>query len=274
MAKSVEHGHPDGCAARAGSCVPDFPVAYCAGVGASIPIARQDPSPTPRAILRSPRCRPTCSTSSSPPSSTAGARCLAADATPPTPRPIRQHRPEDLHRWLTTLAENLRDAGTRDWLWWELAQQSFSTPRARLALRTVAGLTVGLSVALVTGGAASQQLGLAVPPRHANLQLSGRIPEFLKTLARGLTFTLSRDRPERHELAEAVVDDGTLGDRGSRRRIGCSCPGCRSYRYGWRSGGSPEYCRPGCCRPGCSVRAADDRVADDRADVLAGGRGW
>src|SRR5262249_53564129 len=35
-------------------------------------------------------------------------------------RPRRQYDPDDVRRWLTTLAEELRAAGTRDWLWWHL----------------------------------------------------------------------------------------------------------------------------------------------------------
>jgi hypothetical protein len=86
-----------------------------------------------------------------------------------------------MRRWLTTLAEHLRAAGTRDWLWWELARQTAPTLRARLALRTVIGLTVGLVVGPMFGlvfglvfGAFGLLLELAAPPRHVDLRLSGR----------------------------------------------------------------------------------------------------
>jgi NACHT domain len=141
-------------------------------------------------------------------------------------RPTHQHRPEDLRRWLTTLAENLRAAGTRDWLWWELAQQTSPTFRSRLALRTatglmvglLAGLTAGLSAgrvlgptgglqfALTAGIPAGLLLGLAAPPRHASLRLSGRIPEFLRKLAGAL---LRVGLPSGGVLAVAIgVADG------------------------------------------------------------------
>ena len=55
-------------------------------------------------------------------------------------RPVREHSAADLHRWLTTLAEQLRDAGTRDWQWWELPRRVFPTRRARFT----AGFVVGL----------------------------------------------------------------------------------------------------------------------------------
>jgi hypothetical protein len=76
----------------------------------------------------------------------------SSDARAPL-RPRRQHDPDDARRWLTTLAEELRAAGTRDWLWWHLARHTFPTTRttltAKLAVGLVVGLVLGLPVMLV-----------------------------------------------------------------------------------------------------------------------------
>lgn len=84
---------------------------------------------------------------------------------PPTPRgrsadphaplrPRRQYDPDDVRKWLTTLAEELRVTETRDWLWWHLARHTFSTTRtartARLAVGLMGGLVVCLVVCLVS----------------------------------------------------------------------------------------------------------------------------
>jgi hypothetical protein len=39
-------------------------------------------------------------------------------------RPKHRHDPEQVRRWLTTLATELRDARTRDWRWWQLARHT------------------------------------------------------------------------------------------------------------------------------------------------------
>lgn len=64
-------------------------------------------------------------------------------------RPARRHDPADVRRWLTTLAEELRDGGTPDWRWWRLAEHTFVTPGARLAERALIGLAGGLMFGLV-----------------------------------------------------------------------------------------------------------------------------
>jgi hypothetical protein len=58
-------------------------------------------------------------------------------------RPARRHRPDDVERWLTTLAQQLR-ASDRDWAWWQLGPRTFPTRAARLAARTAIGLTIAL----------------------------------------------------------------------------------------------------------------------------------
>jgi hypothetical protein len=132
-------------------------------------------------------------------------------------RPARHHRPDDLRRWLTTLAEQLPN-GNRDWAWWELAPSTFSTYGARLATRTAVGLAVGLAYGIIAapilklissiireGANTSSALvggsifGLAggfvaafvvkpggSNPKNAYTRLSGRVNELFKCLARGL----------------------------------------------------------------------------------------
>jgi hypothetical protein len=55
-------------------------------------------------------------------------------------RPARRHDPEQVRRWLTTLASELRDAQTRDWRWWQLAHHTFT----RLQMGLLFGLWFGL----------------------------------------------------------------------------------------------------------------------------------
>jgi hypothetical protein len=66
------------------------------------------------------------------------------DAPEPPLRPTRWHHPDDLRRWLTTLAEQLRSSGTQDWLWWQLARRTFPTRRSRLWLFPAFGLVGAL----------------------------------------------------------------------------------------------------------------------------------
>jgi len=47
-------------------------------------------------------------------------------------RPKRSHDPDDVRRWLTSLAIELRDAGSRDWRWWHLARHTFTHRQFRL----------------------------------------------------------------------------------------------------------------------------------------------
>ena len=64
-------------------------------------------------------------------------------------RPGCSHHPDDVRRWLTTLAEQLRDDESPDWRWWELPERAYSTRRDRLAEHLLVGLVGGLLCALV-----------------------------------------------------------------------------------------------------------------------------
>jgi hypothetical protein len=118
-------------------------------------------------------------------------------AAPDTPlRPDRQHRPEDLHRWLTTIAEQLRDNHTTDWRWWHLPTYTLTAPRTRQQLRTTIRLACWLACVLAFGPAFGLVLLLALgltfalmlgrpddqPPPHALPRIAGRIPELRKQL--------------------------------------------------------------------------------------------
>lgn len=80
-----------------------------------------------------------------------------------------------MRRWLSTLAEELRVAGSRDWLWWQLARHTFPTPHTARTAKLVFGLTSGLTAA----------------PEHADLRLRGRVPELLRGLVIGLVIGLA-----------------------------------------------------------------------------------
>jgi hypothetical protein len=125
-------------------------------------------------------------------------------------RPKRRHDPEQVRRWLTTVATELRDAQSRDWRWWQLVRHTF----ARRQVVLVFGLAVGLLFALVFGlmfGLAGGLLiglgfgvldglllGLAAglvfalvgsdrdAPAHTDFQLHGRAKALGSELARGL----------------------------------------------------------------------------------------
>jgi NACHT domain len=69
---------------------------------------------------------------------------------PPAPRrrsagpdapllPRRAHNPDDVRKWLTTLAEELRAARTRDWLWWRFARHTFPATHTALTAKLVFG---------------------------------------------------------------------------------------------------------------------------------------
>jgi hypothetical protein len=128
---------------------------------------------------------------------------------PPTPRhrntepdaplrPSRRYDPDDMRKWLTTLAEELHTTGTRDWLWWHLARHTFPTTRTALTARLgtclavglvdglVYGLVYGLIVGLAFGLVGGLGVGLTAVPQHTDLRLRGRIPKLLRSLARGL----------------------------------------------------------------------------------------
>jgi hypothetical protein len=144
----------------------------------------------------------------------------------PPLRPARRYASDDVRRWLSTLAEELRDAGTRDWLWWHLARHTITTPRSRLAVGLAVGLAAALTVGLVlglvfgltvrpavglvvglvvgsvvglifglvfelafgpaVGPAFELAVGLDLEPKHVNVRLRGRGAELLHTLRREL----------------------------------------------------------------------------------------
>jgi hypothetical protein len=67
-------------------------------------------------------------------------------------RPQHHHNPEDLRRWLTTIAGHLRATNTRDWRWWYLpAYTRHSTRTAKLATQLAEVLPLGLFFWLVFG---------------------------------------------------------------------------------------------------------------------------
>jgi hypothetical protein len=135
-------------------------------------------------------------------------------------RPARRHRPEDLRRWLTTLAAQLAATGGRprssDWAWWELAGHVFPTRRSRLAVRVLVGLAFALVSGMLVGavlglpygmvlrfpgvGLLTYGPGLAVgllmfrltaSPQHADLRLANRVPGLLRQVAVGLAAGLA-----------------------------------------------------------------------------------
>src|SRR5699024_4307348 len=121
-------------------------------------------------------------------------------------RPARHHNPADLRRWLTTLAEQLRDSGTRDWRWWHLPHYVWADRRAQTRLRALAGLALGAPIGLlfgtvfgwkfgIVGGlvivlpammATGLPIGVDREPRSTNLQ----IPRPGRALSRVLAFVL------------------------------------------------------------------------------------
>ena len=150
------------------------------------------------------------------------ARPQSADTDSPL-RPRRRYDPDNVRRWLTTLASELQTAGTRDWLWWHLTRHHFPTVRTALTAKLALGLALGVAfgltsrramrldtganvlgrygpvselvVGLIFGLLAGLMVGLVVglafrltaEPGRTDLQLRGRVPELL----RGLTFTLA-----------------------------------------------------------------------------------
>jgi hypothetical protein len=71
---------------------------------------------------------------------------------PDSLRPQRHHDLDQVRRWLTTLAIELRDAQTRDWGWWQLARHTFTSPRLLgVLVGLVGGLMLGLLGGLVLG---------------------------------------------------------------------------------------------------------------------------
>jgi hypothetical protein len=127
-------------------------------------------------------------------------------------RPARQHRPEDLRRWLTTLAEQL--AGTEgrprisDWAWRALGAHTFPTGRLALVIDAVSllayalvawlvyVLVVGLVSAPMDGVLNGMAMGVLVAGpfvvcpslirQRTTLRFAGRAPHLLAQLTRGL----------------------------------------------------------------------------------------
>ncbi|WP_169748007.1 NACHT domain-containing protein [Pseudonocardia acaciae] len=79
-------------------------------------------------------------------------------------RSTHMHNGCDLHRWLTTLAEQMRARGTRDWYWWQLPAYALPTrPRAvAVTVRLVVALTLGLVAAWAFGVASALTVPLLV----------------------------------------------------------------------------------------------------------------
>lgn len=139
-----------------------------------------------------------------------------ADAPEIPLRPARRRRPEDLRRWLTTVAGQLaateRWPRISDWTWWELVSLTFHTPSSRLTVTALAGLayllmaglTYALTIGLGVAPAAYEQVDVLVlgalvvgpaiwlrptlVPMHAHLQFAGRSRVLLSELVNGLMF--------------------------------------------------------------------------------------
>ena len=56
-----------------------------------------------------------------------------------TSRPRHSYRAEDVRRWLTTIATDLRNNRTRDWLWWQLGSYTFGTAASARTLKWGSG---------------------------------------------------------------------------------------------------------------------------------------
>jgi hypothetical protein len=119
-------------------------------------------------------------------------------------RPQRDHDPDQVRRWLTTLAVELRDAKTRDWRWWQLARHTLTltTRQSVLVFGLVSGLVsalvfglgVGLVFGLVRGLVRGLVFGLVSgmavsnsdAPAHTDLRLRGRARALGSELGVGL----------------------------------------------------------------------------------------
>jgi hypothetical protein len=71
-------------------------------------------------------------------------------------RSRRHHNPEDLRRWLTTLAAQLQYIGSRDWQWWNLPAYTWpqplkSTPAFQMAVGLACILTLGVTLGIFFG---------------------------------------------------------------------------------------------------------------------------
>jgi hypothetical protein len=97
-------------------------------------------------------------------------------------RPQRHHDPEQIRRWLTTLAIELRDAETRDWRWWELARHTFTRRQIRLAVVLVAVL---MCVPMFTWLIIDRDV-----PAHVDFRLRGRARALGSMLAHNLPLRL------------------------------------------------------------------------------------
>lgn len=76
-------------------------------------------------------------------------------------RPKRLHDPDNVRRWLTTLAVELRDAKSGDWRWWHFARHTFTPRQFGLAAGLLFGLATGLTYDLTTGLVVGLVTGLA-----------------------------------------------------------------------------------------------------------------
>jgi len=117
-------------------------------------------------------------------------------------RPKRSRDPDDVRRWLTSLAIELRDANSRDWRWWHLARHTFTHRQFglvavlggwlvigllfRLGGWLTVGLWAGLWAGLVTGMVVGLREGRVAEPTRASWRVRGRSEE----LWSGLTFGL------------------------------------------------------------------------------------
>ena len=76
-------------------------------------------------------------------------------------RPQHHHNPEDLRRWLTTIASHLRATNTRDWRWWYLPAYTRPLTRsAKLATKLTGVLPLVLFFGLVFGLLGGPRAGL------------------------------------------------------------------------------------------------------------------
>jgi hypothetical protein len=127
-------------------------------------------------------------------------------------RPKRHYDPEQVRRWLTTLAQELRESKTRDWRWWQLVNTiprlargtSVGLPAGLLfgfagflsgagvpglSYRLEGGLTFGLLFGLASG--LCYGLGAKTEPLRVETRFRGTLVPFLRRLGLGLVMGIA-----------------------------------------------------------------------------------
>ncbi|MGY1712520.1 NACHT domain-containing protein [Geodermatophilus sp. SYSU D00758] len=119
-------------------------------------------------------------------------------------RPRRMHRPQDVRRWLTTVARYMREQGGRDFNWWELARHTFPTRRERFLVRAMVFFLMSVFAYLawmppsgrvfmssfLLGLLTSAAIMFEATPAHVNLRALRRPSILALALAGGATLAL------------------------------------------------------------------------------------